>query len=64
MFDLIPFIVFLSLFILLFAFVQIIMNSEITSDGDDSFNDLPLIIRAFIQIFRNSIGDISLPNYG
>jgi hypothetical protein len=40
------------------------MNEEISSDGDDSFNNLPLIIRSLIQIFRNSIGDIALPNYG
>lgn len=52
------------LFIFLFAAVSIIMNTEISSDGDSSFNDLHLIIRTLIQIFRNSIGDIALPNYG
>lgn len=48
MFDLIPFIVFLMMFILLFALVSIIMNTEISSDGDDSFNNLPLIVRTLI----------------
>ena len=59
--DLIPFMTIFTMFIFVFMMVTVIMEADFSEDG---YDEVPKIIRIFIQTFRNSIGDIQSYNYG
>ena len=49
------------MYIFVFSLITIIMEADFQSEGYDG---VPKIMRIIIQIFRNSIGDIAVNNYG
>lgn len=55
--DLAPFLTIFMIFIFVFTLVVIIMEADI-DPGD--YAGIPRFMRIMIQIFRNSIGDISI----
>jgi hypothetical protein len=60
-FDLFPFIVIFLILVTVFSLGIIVMGGEF-DDGD--YLALPKGIAIFLQMFRNSIGDIAEPTYG
>ena len=60
-FDLAPFLTIFLIFIIVFTFIIVIMEGDI--DPED-YEGIPKFMRIMIQIFRNSIGDISIVQYG
>jgi len=65
-FEVIPFFGFLILWITLFSLTQAILRLKIGSEEDPSEGDYPYVNNVamiFIQTFRNSIGDIAVPDY-
>jgi hypothetical protein len=59
--DLAPFLTIFMIFIFVFTLIVIIMEADI--DPED-YEGIPRFMRIMIQIFRNSIGDISIIQYG
>ena len=59
--DLAPFLTIFLIFIFVFTLIVIIMEADI--DPED-YAGIPKFMRIMIQIFRNSIGDISIIQYG
>jgi hypothetical protein len=59
--DLAPFLTIFMIFIFVFTLIVIIMEADI--DPED-YVGIPRFMRIMIQIFRNSIGDISIIQYG
>jgi len=60
--DIGPFLVFFFTFVLINTFMLDIMRAEI-DDGD--YDAIPrTFLMTFLQIFRNSIGDIAVFGYG
>ena len=64
--DLVPFFVIFAVFVLLFSLVIEIMGADISDYGDNGavYIGLPKFAKIMIQIFRNSIGDIAIVDYG
>jgi hypothetical protein len=61
MFDLFPFIVIFLILVTVFSFGIIVMGGDFDM-GD--YLAVPKIMAIWLQMFRNSIGDIAEPNYG
>ena len=50
-----------TMYVLMFVMVTVIMEADFPEEG---YEDIPKTTRIFIQIFRNSIGDIQSFKYG
>jgi hypothetical protein len=64
--DLLPFFVIFFVFVILFSLVIEIMGADFASYSDDGavYIGVSKFLKIFIQIFRNSIGDINVVDYG
>ena len=60
--DIIPFLIFIMMFILYFALISIITEIDWDPAGSN-YPDLQKSTIAMLQTYRNSIGDIEVPNY-
>ena len=59
--DLLPFLTIFMLYNFVFSMIIIIMEADISADD---YQGIPRIMRIMIGTFRNSIGDISIIQYG
>jgi hypothetical protein len=59
--DLLPFLTIFMIFIFVFTMIIIIMEADISAD---EYEGIPRLVRIMIGTFRNSIGDISIIQYG
>jgi hypothetical protein len=64
--DLVPFFVIFLVFVLLFSLVIEIMGADFPYYNDDGsvYVGISKFTKILIQIFRNSIGDINIVDYG
>lgn len=49
------------MYIIVFSIITVIMEADFQVEG---YDEVPKIMKIMIQIFRNSIGDIAVNNYG
>jgi hypothetical protein len=59
--DLIPFFTVFFMYVFLFALISIIMEADF---DDNDYQEVPIIVRIFLQTFRNAIGDLTVQRYG
>ena len=59
--DVIPFTIFFFMWVILFQFCYIALGTN--PDPEDEYANMGQFMKNFITTYRNSIGDLSLPNY-
>jgi hypothetical protein len=59
----IPFVVFFMCWVILFTVLFLTLGIKIKEDDAQDYNNLPKEIQFFLLTYRNSIGDISIPDY-